>query len=199
MSIFWILAPIFVAVGVYLLWYSRRSRRLVQEFARARSLRYRPNDDGQLAAALDAALSLEQPGLVRSFGQIRDIVSDKDSVILFRTVELLDLSPYGSSTTPHHSRVAVTYDVAQGHDLFALVSPDLHCQSMLGSESGATAKVVAILQGVLKERPPRCPLSVTLKRGRGLIYLEPRVTGSVRPEDLEYLIATARSLRAAFA
>lgn len=198
MTIFWILVPIFLALALYLIWYSRRTRRLISDFARAKNLRYRRGDDGRLAAALDEALRFEQPGLVRSFGQIRDIVYDDDTVVLFRTVELLDLSPYGSSQTTHQSRVATTFEVSDRYDLFVLVHPDLHWQSRLGSGSAVPKEDVAVIRGVLEKRPPRCPLSVTLKRGRGLVYLEPRVTGSVKSKDLDYLIATGQGLRAAF-
>jgi hypothetical protein len=199
MTVFWILVPLFVAVGAYLVWYSRRGRRLVMAFAREKGLRYRPGDDGQLAAALDEALGFDEPGLVRSFGQVRDIVYDRESVQLFRTVELLDLNRYGTSQSTHYSRVAVTFEVSPDLELFALVSPDLRCQSRLGSDSSVPQEPVTVIRSVLENQRPRCPLSVTLKRGRGLIYLEPLVTGNVRPEDLEYLIAIGRGLRTAFA
>jgi hypothetical protein len=198
MTIFWILVPIFLAVGLYLVWYSRRTRRMISDFASAKNLTYHGGDDGQLAAVLDEALRFERPGVVRSFGQIRDIVYDDDTVVLFRTVELLDLSPYGSSQSTHQGRVAATFEVSDRHDLFVLVHPDLQCQSRVGSESAIPEEDVATIRGALEKRPPRCPLSVTLKRGRGLVYLEPRVTGNVKPEDLNYLIATGRDLRAVF-
>jgi hypothetical protein len=198
MTIVWILVPIFVGVGLYLIWYSRRTRRMILDFARAKNLRYRGGDGGQLAAALDEAMRFERPGLVRSFGQIRDMVYGDDTVVLFRTVELLDLSFYGPSQNTHQGRVAATFEVSDRHDLFVLVHPDLRCQSRLGSESAVAEGDIAIIRGVLEERRPRCPLSVTLKRGRGLVYLEPRVTGSVKSEDFDYLIATGRDLRAAF-
>jgi hypothetical protein len=198
MTVFWLLVPIFVAVGVYLIWYSRRTRRLVVDFARGKGLQYHQSDGGQLAGVLDSALSLEQPGLVRSFDRIRDIVYDQDTIALFRTVELLDLNPHGTSESTHHSRVAVTFEVPQQHDLFALVSPDLGCRSRLGSASGVPEEAVGMIRNALQGRPPRCPLSVTLKRGRGLVYLEPLVTGSVRSEDLDYLIAVGRAIRKEF-
>lgn len=197
MTVFYVLIPLFVAVGVYLIWYSRRARRLMMAYARENGVRYRREDEGQLAAMLDKALGFEEPGLVRSFGQVGDIVDDKDSVQLFRTVELLDLSRYGTGQSTHFSRVAATSPASTDIELFAVVSPDLRCQSRLGSGGGVPQQGAAVIQSVLAHRRPRCPLSVTVKGRRALLYLEPHVTGSVKPEDLEYLAGVGRRLRAA--
>jgi hypothetical protein len=198
MTVFWILLPLFAALGVYLVWYSSRARRLVEAFARARGLRYERRDDGQLAAALDSALGFEEEGLVRAFDRVQDIVHQGDSVALFRAVELLDLSPYGTAQSTHFSRVGVTFEVSGEHDVFVLVSPNLMIQSRLGSERAGPEKTVELIRSLFSERPPRCPLSITLKRGRGLVYLEPYVTGSVKAEDLDYLVVAGQSLRSAF-
>ena len=83
MMVFWILVPAFVAVGVHLIWYSGRVRRMVADFARARGLTYRSRDDNRFETVLGEALKFDEPGLVRSFGQFRDIVQDNNALTVW--------------------------------------------------------------------------------------------------------------------
>jgi hypothetical protein len=198
MKVFWILAPLLLGLALYLLWYTRRTRQLIAQFTGTHGLTYRKVDDGELGSALDAAFGLEGPGQIRTFGQIRDIVDTKDGIVLFRTVELLDLSAHGTSQSTHYSRVAVTYPASAEHDLFVLVGPNLECRSRFGGDSRVPESAVGVIRSSLDGWTPRCPMSLTLNKGRGVMYLEPLVTGAVRAEDLDYLVAAGRRLREAF-
>jgi len=66
--VFWILAPLFAAVGLYLIWYSRRREKMLEAFARAHRLRVRTDCKEEIQKTLDDCFSLAGAGLVRSFG-----------------------------------------------------------------------------------------------------------------------------------
>lgn len=194
MAVFWILGPAFLLVGLYLLWYSGQTRRKIRRFSLENRLDYR-KDAGRLSEILDTTFELDRPGLVRTFSGIRDVVDCGDTVALFRGVELLDLNVHGSADHSHHARVAVTFETSGDDDLFLLIDPDARCRSVLGRTLDPDLETLTAIREVVEGRPPRCPLSLTLRSGRGLLYLEPTVTGSVKPEDLEYLMRTARMLK----
>ncbi len=69
---------------------------MLRRFAQKNGLQYTPEDNGKLETELSERFAIKDTGLVRSFMQIKDIVTDEE-ISLFRCVELLDLNPYGTS------------------------------------------------------------------------------------------------------
>ena len=88
-----ILIPIFIAVGVYLIIYSKKRKAMLKGFAQEKGLQYAHDDQGRLETELNQKLAVEETGLVRSFMKIRDIVTDGE-ISIFRCIELLDLNPH---------------------------------------------------------------------------------------------------------
>ena len=161
--VFILLGAAFAAVGVHLFFWSRRQSRKFKVFARSRGLTYRPRDDGRLETDLNAALALEEPGLARTFGQVRDVVK-LDGSTLFRAAELLDLNPWAEAETSHHARTAVFFDAPDApSDIFS-ITPDLDVRQRYPREGDSAGEVRALLgrQGI--PRPP-CTLSLTFVRG----------------------------------
>lgn len=109
-SCFWILVPLFVAVGLYLIWYSRRRKKMLEAFAKNHQLRIRPEYTKELQKRLDSCFPLEDRGVVRSFGQLSSPVGG-EPVWLFRAVELLDLNPHAQSYSTHHPRIVAVFDI----------------------------------------------------------------------------------------
>ena len=120
----WLLILLLVAVGVYLLWYAKRRKKMLETFAQARGLTIRPELASSIQQTLDHYFSLEDPGVVRSFCQLAGIV-DGDTVRLFRAIELLDLSPHSSASSTHFSRIAALFEVSTEYDDFFLLDVSL--------------------------------------------------------------------------
>jgi hypothetical protein len=51
--VLWILAPLFVAVGLYLIWYSRHRKRMLEAFAEAHQFIVRPGHGERVQNTLD--------------------------------------------------------------------------------------------------------------------------------------------------
>jgi hypothetical protein len=125
MKVFFILIPIFVLIGLWLLIYSKRRSNLVKGFGTNNGLFYRQRDDGTLEQALTRAFALKAP-LGRDFSRIRDIVED-DGICLFRVTEVLDLSHYGMPQNTHFGRIAVFFETKKDLESFFLVKNAVVC------------------------------------------------------------------------
>jgi hypothetical protein len=90
--VMWILVPLFVALGLYLVWYSRRRKNMFEAFANTHQFHISQDHDAELQNILKRCFSIEEKGLVRSFDQLSSLV-DGTPIWLFRAVELLDLNP----------------------------------------------------------------------------------------------------------
>jgi hypothetical protein len=192
MKVFLILTPIFVLIGLWLLIYSRRRSRLVKAFGGTRGFFYCHKDDGTLEQALNRAFTLASP-LGRDFSRIRDIVGD-DGIRLFRVTEALDLSHYGIPQNTHFGRIAVFLETEKECELFFLAKNAQEIKLILPKDSRQIAadSVFAELIQIIKEYPPPHMLSVTVMRGKFLAYLEPKLTGSEKESDLNYLFELAK-------
>lgn len=191
--VFVLLGVGFAAVGVHLVLYSRRRSGVVRRFAQSRGYGYEERDEGSLERQLDRAFGIEEPGVTRTFGQVRDIVS-LPAGKLFRAVELLDLNPHGSRESSHQSRTAILFEgVPEWSGVFH-VTPELGVQQRypLGNDD-ETDRLRQLLEGVGVSSPPHA-LSLTFQRGHGIAYLEPAVTGSVTEAHLTYLVDLAGRL-----
>jgi hypothetical protein len=195
----WILGVLVLAVGVHLYFYNRRRRALIRDFAKRRGLDHHPEGDPALEESLENAFDFGEVGLTRTLGRIRDIVRGEKGLVIFRATELLDLNPHGATEFAHHGRIAVSFPTVSEGELFVVVSPQLHYDNRHPTRTDYNGDpTFRVLKRVLERKPPPHTLSVTVTRGRVLLYLEPLVTGSEKPEDLKYLFRLARALRAVF-
>jgi hypothetical protein len=188
-----LLGGAFGLVGVHLVLYSRRQSRLVRRFAESRSYRYSERDDGRLERELSGGFELRESACRRAFSRIRDVVF-LDCGELFRAVELLDLSPHGTTENSHRARTAVRFPAGSAPAGIFHVAPDLEVHQRYPRNDRSCAGDVA---GLLRRAGIGCPphpLSLTLVRGQGVAYLEPLVTGSLKEDHLSYLADLASRL-----
>ncbi|MGD2075422.1 MAG: hypothetical protein PVI91_13365 [Gammaproteobacteria bacterium] len=192
----WILVPLFLAVGLYLIWYTRRRRKLMEGFAHAHGLTLRPERTGELQETLDRSFSLEEEGLVRSFGQLSSLV-DAGSLRLFRAVELLDLNRHGQARSAHFARIAALFDIPAAHDVFFVMDRYRRATERLRGSESPDPDVTEMAKHAADSCKARHALSITLRRGHGLIYFEPLVTGGETGDDVESLYCIAKRMQAA--
>ncbi len=197
MTVAMILVPAFVLVGLWLLIYSRRRSRMLKSFATRHALVYRPGEDGGLEQELNRAFALPLP-LGRDFSRVRDI-AEGEGVRLFRVTEALDLNPYGQAQNTHFGRIAVFMAADTDADLFFRTRGPRKIDFVLPGETGRNQAdgTFRTLRQILADNPPPCTLSVTIRNGRFLAYLEPLVTGGEKEPDLGYLYRLATMIRQA--
>jgi hypothetical protein len=191
--VFWILVPLFVAVGLYLFWYSRRRKKMLEAFAKMHQLRIRPEYEKELQKTLDICFSLKDEGLVRSFGQLSSLV-DGDSIWLFRAVELLDLNPHARSYTTHFPRIVALFDTSTDHEAFFILNKSMQVSQRLPRLKSPNTKVIEIARRAAASCKTRHTMSVTVTRGHGLIYFEPLVTGGETISDVNSLYCIAKNM-----
>ena len=194
--VFAILGVAFVAVGIHLFLYSRRVSRRIRRYAEGRGLSYRPRDDEGLETTINDNFEIPEKGLTQNFGRLRDTVRFDDSV-LFRAVELLDLNPWGSAANPHAARVAVLFDLDGAPDGIFTISPSLAVNRRYPLEGTDQSGRLAELLRTPAVEPPPHPLTISLRNGRAIAYLEPLVAGSVKETHLDYLTALPGRLQKA--
>lgn len=192
---FGILIPLFVAVGLYLVWYLHRRKKMLETFAKTHQLFMRPEYERELQKTLDICFSLKEEGLVRSFGQLSSIV-DGGSIFLFRAVELLDLNPHAQSFSTHFPRIAALFDISTTFIAeFFILDKSMQAHQRLPGPESPNFEVIRISRQIAQSCKARHPLSVTLVRGRGLIYFEPLVTGGETMSDIASLYCIAHKMR----
>jgi hypothetical protein len=188
----WILLPLFAAVGLYLVWYTRRRRRMLLAFAASHGLIARPETTDTLQKTLDQLMASSE--IVRSFDQISSPIHG-NSVWLFRAVELLDLAPRSQSQSTHFARIAALFDAPAANDEFFLIDRSGQVRPMRPGAGAPDPRVAEIAKRAGASCDARHPLSVTLAHGHGLIYFEPLVTGGESLSDLDALYRIAGKIR----
>ena len=191
--VFWILVPVFAAVGLYLFWYSRRRKKMLEAFAKMHQLRIRPEYEKELQETLDICFSLKDEGLVRNFDQLSSLV-DGGSIWLFRAVELLDLNPHAKSLSTHFPRIVALFKISTEHDEFFLLEKSMQVIQRLSRSKSPNTRVIEIVKRAAASCKIRHTMSVTVARGHGLIYFEPLVTGGETISDVNSLYCTAKNL-----
>jgi len=194
--VFAILVPVLLAVGVYLLWYSRRRNELMKAFASSHGLAVH----AELAAGLEERLTrlfdFDRTMMVRSFGQLKNIVKDGD-ILIFNGVELLSLTPLTRSNNTHFSRIAALFPISGKHSGFFDVDKSGAIISRVPGEIRPDENTAQIVKRTVAEAGARHSLSATFKGGYGLIYFEPLVTGGENIADLDCLLRLTRLLKSA--
>ncbi|MDY7037928.1 MAG: hypothetical protein SV375_17420 [Thermodesulfobacteriota bacterium] len=166
---------------------------MLESFAKSYQLRFRPEKAKEVQQTLDSCFSLKGQGLVRSFGQLSSLV-EGESTWLFRTVELLDLNPYEQSYSTHFPRIASLFDIPTDHEEFFFLDKSMKPIQRLPKSEPPNANVIEITKRIATSCKARHPLSVTLRRGHGLIYFEPMVTGGETIDDLNSLYCIAKMM-----
>lgn len=193
-TVFWVLAPFFVAVGLYLVWYSHRRKKMLDDFARAHGLIVRAGHKQALQQTIDSCFSLKEKGMVRSFGQLSSIIDGK-TFWLFRAVELVDLNSHVQSNSTHYTRIAVLFDIPETvHDVYFVLDKSLRVSPKWPGSEPSDTVVIKKLNRIAQSCGMRHPLSVTFSCGHGLIYFEPLVTGGEKMDDIQSLYCIAQAM-----
>lgn len=193
--VWWILALLFLGVGLHLFLYSRRRKKLLERFANAHQFFIKTDLKEELQQILDDSFSLQQENLLRTFDQLSSIIYD-ESIWIFRAVELIDLNPHAHSYSTHFSRIIALFKVSQVHKEFFLLDKDMDITQRL---PGATDPASNIRE-LFRECSMQCDtlphsLSVTFSNGYGLIYYEPLVVGGESLSDINTLYCIAKKIR----
>jgi hypothetical protein len=191
---FWILTPIFLAVGLHLILYSRRRKKMLASFAKTHQLNIRPEREKELQGVLDTCFSSEDAEMLRTFGQLSSLV-EGESIFLFRTVEVLDIKPHIQSYDTHFARIVALFDVSADYDEFFLLDKSLRAMKRRPEYKDSDPKIIEISKQVTASCEGRHTLSITLRRGKGLIYFEPLVTGGETINDVNSLYCIAKKMR----
>jgi len=192
--VLWILVPLFIAVGLYLFQYTRRRKKMLEAFAKMHQFRVRPEYEKELQKTLDSCFSLNEEGLVRSFGQLSSLVHE-DHIWIFRAVELLDLNPHAQSYSTHFSRIVALFDAPPGHEEFFVLNKSMQAIQRLPRSKPPNPKVTETTKRIAVYCMARHPLSVTVTHGQGLIYFEPLVTGGETINDVNSLYCIAKGMQ----
>lgn len=143
-SVLRILGSAFAAVGLYLIWYSRRRKRMLAVFAAEHGFSRNRMGAAQLERLLSECLSFNVAGIVREFGQLSNSV-DAGSIAIFQAVQLIDLSPDTQPNSTHFSRLAALFDIAPEYDEYFLLRSSqeiLNLHPIHGSPDMKIAQVV---------------------------------------------------------
>ncbi|MBW1848896.1 MAG: hypothetical protein JRI53_09805 [Deltaproteobacteria bacterium] len=195
--VLWILVLLFTAVGLYLIWYTRRRKKMLQTFSKTHHLPIRPEREETLQKTLDSCFSLKSTNMVRSFAQLSSII-DGGSIWIFRAVELLDLNPHARSYSTHFPRIAALFNASTNHDEFFVLDKSMRAAQKLPGSKTLNSDLTNIIKQIAASCNARHPLSVTLARGQGLIYFEPLVTGGETLRDIGHLYCIAKRMHKKF-
>lgn len=194
MLVWWIIVPVFLSVCAYLIWFARRRRKMLETFATAHRFDVRPDLEDDVQNVLDDCFSLHENGLVRSFGQISSVV-DGGAIRLFRSVELLDLNPAGTSQSTHLPRIAALVDVADQDSASFVLDRSGRASPLIPGSEPVDSGIPNIVSRIAVASSARHGLTVTMAKGKMLVYLNPLVTGGETAADVESLYSIAKRLR----
>jgi hypothetical protein len=166
---------------------------MLEAFAKAHRFRVRPEYEKEFQKTLDSSFSLNEDGLVRSFGQLSSLVHD-GHIWIFRAVELLDLNPHAQSYSTHFSRIVALFDAPPGLDDFFMLNKSMQAIQRLPRSKPPNPEVTDATKRVAVSCKARHPLSVTVTHGQGLIYFEPLVTGGETIDDVDCLYCIAKGM-----
>lgn len=191
-----VLGGAFLAVGIHLFLWSRRTRARFQKFAREKRLVYTPSDREGFEEKLNSTFGLAaDDGGVRGFSRVRDLIPFEGGS-LFRMIEVMDLTRFSTAENTHSARAAVMADAPQAGNLrgiFQLIPGSGMRQRFPLEGTDQSTAALALLQSIDADRPP-CTLTMTFADGKALAYLEPLVVGSVTQEHLDFLLRLGQTL-----
>lgn len=192
-NVFLYLIPIFILLGLYLIFYFYKRGKLIKNFAKNNNLSYNKNNP-LIERELEVLNFNTDKSLIRSFSQIQDIVSD-NNISLFRCVELLDLNPYNRSVNNSFNRIATKFNISQNHNLFITFKSFNQYFNRDPLNKNPNQESIQKIQQLLQKYPNKHKITITLKNKIALVYLEPLVTGGEKLKDLEYLFNFSKQLK----
>ena len=196
-SIGWIIGAAFAAVGLYLVWYSQRRKKMLTTFAAEHGFAIDHNRTAKLEHSLADCLRFGIAGIVREFGQLSTPV-DAGTVQIFRAVELIDLSQDTQPDSTHFSRIAAFFDISKNYDEYFLLSSSQGISNLHPIHDSPDTLAVQVATDIVRSCEARHTLSVTLRNGKGLLYFEPTVTGAENKADIEALYCIAKGMKDAY-
>ena len=98
------------------------------------------------------------------------------------------------SPTTHFLRIVALFDMSTDHEEFFVLDKSMQASQRLLRSKSPNPDVVEIVKRIAESCKARHPLSVTLARRHGLIYLEPLVTGGETMSDVNSLYCIAKNL-----
>ncbi len=190
-----ILIILFLAVGVHLVIYSNKRKKMLEKFAKKNNLKEVSKDNKSLEAQLNQRHAIKENGFLRTFMKIRDIIGDGD-IFLFRGIELLDLNPYGNPETSHQNHIYISFDVPEEIDLFFIMDKNgkvsnLYPKDKVVEKDEYFKKIRPVIQNQIYKKS----ITISLRGGKALINTNPLVTGKETEEDLEYLLVCGRAIK----
>ena len=189
--VWWILVPLFIAVGIHLALYSRRRKKIFKKFAVSHHLSFKPELQRKLQNILDTSFHLKQEGLSRSFGQLSNILFN-GSIWIFRAVELLDLDPNSQPYSTHFPRVVALFKAPLSLEEFFLLDKSLDITTRLPDSPVPSSEVTGCVEDCFNlHNPLPHSLSVSFSGGYGLVYFEPLIVGGETLSDINSLYSIA--------
>ena len=195
-AVFYILIPIFLALGIYLIIYNKKKSSMFRSISAARGMSYQNKDDGQIERMLSDKIKIEEQNYVRTISNVKDIIQHGE-IHIFRCTELLDLYKWGNPQNTHHQRVVLFFNVPQDASLFFFVNPEKReYKSMYPANKNLNEdRFFKSIKTQIEKYPPPHPISVTLSRGAAFIYLEPMIAGGEKKTDIDYLFNLGEKLK----
>ena len=197
-SIGWIIGAAFIAVGLYLVWYSQRRKKMLTTFAARHGFAISRNSTTELENSLAQCVRFDIAGIVREFGQLSAPV-DAGGVQMFRAVELIDLSPNTQPDSTHFSRIAACFEISNEYDEYFLLRHSQGVSNLHPVLDTPDSNAVRVASDIALACEARHTLSITLRNGKGLVYFEPIVTGGENKADIEALHCIAKGMKDAYA
>jgi hypothetical protein len=190
-------AVIFLALGGYGAIHSIKKQNLIKELAKKNNLAFKNKETKLLERKLNKKLAIEGKGKMRSFIKIKDLVKDHE-VSVFRYIELLELGKEYSDEKPHRDRIGASFEVPSDIDLFFVTDKEKEFVSLYPE-----GKVLSIdtyfqkIKPILDKSPHEKPVTVSFRRGRALLHVNPPASGGESIEDLQYLFDLSKKIKEA--
>jgi hypothetical protein len=192
-----VVATLFLAVGGYGAVYSIKKQNLIKELAKKNNLVFKNKESIFLERKLNKKLAIEGKGKTRSFIKIKDLVKDHE-VSVFRYIELLELGKEYSDEKPHRDRIGASFEVPLDVDLFFVANKEKEFVSLYPEGKNLSADIYfQKIKPILDQTPHKKPVTVSFRRGRALLHVNPPASGGENIEDLQYLFDLSKKIKEA--
>ena len=190
-----ILIILFLAVGVHLMIYSSKRRKMLKKFAQKNNLKPVSQDNNDLEIQLNKKLAIKENGFLRTFMKIKDIIGDGE-VFLFRGIELLDLNPYGNPETTHQNHIYISFDVPEKIDLFFIMDKNSKVINLYPKDKELEKdEYFKKIKHIIQKQTNKKNITVSIGGGKALLNTNPLVTGKETEEDLKYLLVCGKAIK----
>lgn len=192
-----VIAVAFLAVGGYSAVYSIKKQYLIKEFAKKNNMVFKNKESKILEKKLNKKLAIEGKGKMRSFIKVSDLVKDSE-VSVFRYIEQLDLGKEVPNEKPLQSHIGASFEVPLDIDLFFIADREQEAVSLYPEGKDLTMDMYfQKIQPLLDQTHHEKSLTISFRRGRALLYINPETSGGENMEDLQYLLDISRKIKEA--